>query len=427
MTDPEGTGPLRHQLGRRRFMVTVAGGFLAAPRLARLTVSPSAPPPVRERVVTTFAEATAALDPARAEALATTRAQREYAAVLRLLRERRLDEVDRPLVELTRSRDKNIAASAWALMPSLLTDRTLPRLPTGSDRDQQAFLEALAHTRSAEVWSSSARAARQPLLVHTGDVAFLDVEINGTPARLLLDTGADLTVIGSRLAERVGLRALPGRMKAKGGAATGVDASLTSIHLDIGAARIENQPVLLVDSFHLEQLSAGGMLMLGGVVGWNAVQGLRITMDRDTRTLTIERSPRRVPGDTGFFWAGKPVVTVQSENGFAMHFMLDTGTARSMVSRALADQMGLGPGHIGQVPTIGLDGRRTVEGSAHPEAILYVGGARLVLPTLWATPPRARPYGPEDGLLGADALARGRTVIDFGSGEFSISPPGRAS
>ena len=425
MTDPIGTGSLRHQLGRRRFMVAVVG-FLTAPRLARLTVSPSAPPPVRERVVTTFAEATAALDPARAEALATTRAQREYAAVLRLLRERRLDEVDRPLVELARSRDKSIAASAWGLMPSLLTDRTLPRLPTVSDRDQQAFLEALSHTRSAEVWSSSARAARQLLLVHTGDVVFLDVEINGTPARLLLDTGAALTVIGSRLAERVGLRALPGRMKATGVAA-GVDARLTSVHLDIGAARIENHPVLLVESFHLEQLSAGGMLMLGGVVGWNAVQGLRIIVDRDTRTLTIERSPRRVLGDTGFFWAGKPVVTVQSENGFAMHFVLDTGTTRSMVSRELVDQMGLGPGQIGQVPMISLDGRRTVEGSAHLAAVLYVGGARLVLPTLWATPPRARPYGPGDGLLGTDALARGRTVIDFGSGEFSISPPGRGS
>ena len=34
MTDPIGTGPLRHQLGRRRFMVAVAGGLLAAPLTA---------------------------------------------------------------------------------------------------------------------------------------------------------------------------------------------------------------------------------------------------------------------------------------------------------------------------------------------------------------------------------------------------------
>src|SRR5215468_1737247 len=34
MTDPIGTGPLRHELRRRRFIVTVAGGLLAAPLAA---------------------------------------------------------------------------------------------------------------------------------------------------------------------------------------------------------------------------------------------------------------------------------------------------------------------------------------------------------------------------------------------------------
>src|SRR5215467_3748476 len=34
MTDPIGTGPLRHQLERRRFIGAVAGGFLAAPLAA---------------------------------------------------------------------------------------------------------------------------------------------------------------------------------------------------------------------------------------------------------------------------------------------------------------------------------------------------------------------------------------------------------
>ena len=74
-----------------------------------------------------------------------------------------------------------------------------------------------------------------------------------------------------------------------------------------------------------------------------------------------------------------------------------------------------------------IDGRRTVEGSAHPDTALYAGGARLVLSTLWAVPQRRRPYGPADGMFGADALARGRIVIDFGLGEFSISPLGANS
>src|SRR5262245_42847068 len=149
--------------------------------ISRLTCSQ--PPAVRERPVATFAEAAAALDASRAAALASTRPQREYAAVLRLLRERRLDEVERPVVELVRSRDRDIARRAWWLMWSLfLTDRDFPDIPKASDRDQQVYLEALAHARSAERWSSSARPARQPLLTYTGDVVFLDVAINGRPA-----------------------------------------------------------------------------------------------------------------------------------------------------------------------------------------------------------------------------------------------------
>ena len=302
----------------------------------------------------------------------------------------------------------------------------MPELPKLKDRDQQLVLETLAHTRSAERWSSSARPARQPLLIHAHDVVFLDVEINGRPARLMLDTGADITILGSRLADRVGVRALhalPGRLKAMG-LAGGVDGDLSSVRLDIGAARIDNHPVLLVDSSHLEQLSAGTGLMLHGVVGWNAVKALRITMDRNAGTLDIERSPRRALGRTGLFWVGKPLVTVQSENGLVMHLVLDTGTSRSSVSRVLAGEAGLGDGRPDQLPMVGLDGRRTVEGSAHPDIALYAGGARLVLSTLWAVPQRRRPYGPADGMFGADALARGRIVIDFGSGEFSISPLG---
>src|SRR5262250_3939357 len=35
MTDPIGSEPLRHPLGRRRFMAAIAGGLLAAPLAAR--------------------------------------------------------------------------------------------------------------------------------------------------------------------------------------------------------------------------------------------------------------------------------------------------------------------------------------------------------------------------------------------------------
>jgi predicted aspartyl protease len=393
-------------------------------RLVRLTSSP--PPPVRERRLTTFADAASALDWARAEALAETRAQREYAVVLRLLREGRLDEADLALVGLLKSRDKDIAARARALALGLLTDRTVSQVREVMALENRAFVEALSHAQSAERWSSSVHAVPQPLLIHKGDIVFVDVVINGASARLMLDTGADLTCIGSRLAERLGLRALPGRFKVAGAFGDHVDAGLAVVDLDVGGAHVEGHPVLLVDSSHFERLSEGGVLMLEGVIGWNAIRGLRITMDRDARMLTIGRSRAVARERASFFWAGKPLIRVQSENGLMMNFVLDTGTMRSRISRTLAVEAGLGEGRAAPISIVGLGASRTIQGAVHGDAVLYVGGARLVLQTLWAMPPGPRPYDPQDGMLGADALAAGRIVIDFPSGEFSITPARRA-
>jgi hypothetical protein len=150
-------------------------------------------------------------------------------------------------------------------------------------------------------------------------------------------------------------------------------------------------------------------------------------MNRDAKTLAIGRSRAVAGGRSSFFWVGKPLIRVQSENGLVMNFVLDTGTTRSQISRTLTAEAGLGEGRAGPIPLLALGGSRTVQGAVHGDAMLYVGGARMILQTLWAVPPSTQPYGPGDGMLGADALATGRIVIDFPSGEFSISPARRDS
>jgi predicted aspartyl protease len=386
---------------------------------AAVRVVSASPPPFRERTLTTFARAASALDWERAEALAVTATQREYAAVLRLLRDRRLDEVDAPLSRLAKSRDKDVAAKARALRAGLLMGETPPApLPAGTP-DEQAFIQALSHAQAAQRWSSSTGAVRQPLRIRSGDVVFADVAINGMPARLMLDTGADLTIIGSRLAERLGVRVLPGRAKVKGALGDTAEVRLAAVDFEIGGARVENHPVGVVESSHLERLRH--VLMLPGVIGWNTIRGLRITVDRDASTLDIERTRAFAGALASFFWIGKPLIRVQSENGLPMHFVLDTGAAQSYIARGLAAEAGLGEGRVGPIMIYAFGGERTVQGAVHDDAVLYVGGARLVLRTFQSRPPVTRPYGPEDGMLGADALAHGRIVIDFASGEFSIA------
>ena len=413
--------------GRAAIRRRLIGGLLAAlitvgcvPLLARLTSSP--PPPIRERRLTTFAEAAAARDGARAEALAETAAQREYAVVLRLLREGRLDEAELALAGLLRSSDKDIAARARTLILGLVTDRTVSQVREAIALEDRAFVEALSHAQSAERWSSSGHAVTQPLRIHTYDLVFLDVSINGTRARLMLDTGASWTAIGSRLAERLGLRALPGRMKFMGGHGDRFDVGLAVVDLEIGGAHVEEHPVLLLDSSLFDRVNEAGQPMIEGLIGWNTIRRLRITMDRDTELLAIEHTRAVAGRRASFFWVGKPFIRVQSENGLVMNFYLDTGTVRSQISQTLTVEAGLRKGRGIPISLRALGGTRPVQGVEHDDAVLYVGGARMILQTLWALPPTVDRW---DGILGADALGTGRIVIDFGSGEFSISPARR--
>ena len=332
----------------------------------------AAPPTGHERALTTFGDAASALDWTRAEALAVTAPQREYAAVLRLFREGRLDEVDAPLSRLEGDSDKDIAARARALRVSLWANWIqIGRRPAAPG--EQAFFEALSRAHSVQAWSRSTHAVRQPLRIHSGHMVFVDVAINGMPARLLLDTGADFTVIGSRLAESLGLRSGSRRVTMRGALGNTVETALAVVNLDIGGAHVENHPVLLVESTHLERLKH--VVMLPGLIGWNTVRGLRILMDRDARTMDIDRTLARPGEHATFVWIGKPLVRMVSQNGLVMHFVLDTGTVRSNISRDLATEAGLAGGRVGPIAISALGGDGTVQGAVHDNAVLYVGGS----------------------------------------------------
>jgi hypothetical protein len=71
---------------------------------------------------------------------------------------------------------------------------------------------------------------------------------------------------------------------------------------------------------------------------------------------------------------------------------------------------------------MGAGGSRTVDVTAYRNATLHVGGARVAFAELESVEPRSPPYAVRDGILGADALAKGRVVIDPAAREFLLTP-----
>ena len=403
-----GSGEMSSDVGRAAIRRRLIAGLLAAlvivgcapspnvqpepmpAGLARLASSP--PPPVRERGLKTFAEAVAALDGARAEALAKTPAQREYAGVLRLLREGQLDEADLPLAGLLRSGDKDVAARARALAFGLLTDRTVSQLREGMAREERAFIEALSHAHSAERWSSSVRAAPQPLRIHKGDIVFVDVAINGTPARLMLDTGADLTCIGSRLAEGLDCEPCLGASRSR------VRSVTASMLVSPWSTSTSVEPTSRITrsgwSIHLTS---------NGWASWGVDARRHHRMEHDSRapnhdgprreTLAIS-VPERSPRASELLWGRQAPHQGAIREWAGDELRADSGTTRSRRSPARSRWR---PGSVKGAPARSRSSLSAAHARSKARCMatrVQVGGARMILQTLWAVPPSMRPYGP---------------------------------
>jgi hypothetical protein len=161
---------------------------------------------------------------------------------------------------------------------------------------------------------------------------------------------------------------------------------------------------------------------LDGLLGWNAIRELRITLDNDRRVLLFEPPRHRATSRREFVWVGKPFVRARAGNGIPLALFLDTATSRSIIAQALAGAAGFRGGRYEEILMAGAGGTRRVQGTTYAGAVLYVGGERVRFGELLARPLRASPsLGHIDGILGSDALTSGRMVIDSRAGEFSIS------
>lgn len=121
---------------------------------------------------------------------------------------------------------------------------------------------------------------------------FIEVEVNGKgPLRFVIDTGASLTVISDKAAERLGIKpvARGGNARAIGGSGSfpivyGLLDSLT-----IGEARIDLVPVYIRTVYSSPDLPESDRA--DGYLGLSVLSNFAVTLDYQSRQLTLDRSP----------------------------------------------------------------------------------------------------------------------------------------
>ncbi|MDQ8203779.1 retropepsin-like aspartic protease [Pelagicoccus sp. SDUM812003] len=122
---------------------------------------------------------------------------------------------------------------------------------------------------------------------------FADVQIEGRPMRMFLDTGG-YTILNASLAEELGLE-----LKETENDATWLSGArdkrwTTNVDLKLGELRITDYPVSCVDLSSFERFSkSNGIEEFGGVIGSDLLEILRSTIHYETSRLSIKRPKRQ--------------------------------------------------------------------------------------------------------------------------------------
>lgn len=245
------------------------------------------------------------------------------------------------------------------------------------------------------------------------------------PYRFTIDTGAERTVISRQLAERLGLaRGRDVRVTAITGASSRSTAIIPSIAVSsAGGTRIE------APLFEASHLGAPGL------IGIDALKGHAVSIDFETREMTIRPSTRanrpRVRTDEIVVRAksllGQLVVTDASYRDRRVRVILDTGSAVSLGNLALKRRAGIGKSGTNPIAVMSVTGDSLSADYTHINNVTIGTAIFPQLPIAFSDAPPFERLGLRDQpalLLGMDALRMFRRVeIDFANREVRLSLP----
>jgi hypothetical protein len=243
----------------------------------------------------------------------------------------------------------------------------------------------------------------------------VEVRVNGRgPYRFVVDSGADTSVVGLRIARDLQLP-------------LGAPAILNSItarsivdrvrvaELNLGPSTIRN---LQLPALREQDLGGDGM------IGIDALVQQRLMMDFEKRLIKVEdasRPVRSLPGDiivTGRLRRGQLILTQVRANRLPLDAIIDTGSEITIGNRALRDKLiRRSPDKFWKVSATGVTGV-TVELELAMVSQLQLGPITLTnVPVAFADVPPFKVFGIAGEpalLLGTDILEKFRRVsLDF--------------
>jgi len=280
---------------------------------------------------------------------------------------------------------------------------------------------------------------RVPVEIVGGSLC-VEVKINGHPARMILDTGAQRTLIQTAALQRLELEQDSSAAASVRGIG-GIERHLIALpcSLSLGGVALARRTLARDMSLTVGTLArpgigtaTGSAQPVDGLLGRDLLSAFDLDLDLRARSLglfavTDCRSvvppwgggfitvPTQAPMDTA-------IQLAIDIDGTGLRALLDTGAAATVIAAPGMARLGVSPALLEQDRKITLSGvgPRITEARLHRFRTLRVGDITIADPRILMAPIQVIPI--VDVLLGSDFLINRRTWISFATRQLHITP-----
>src|SRR5436190_1151969 len=259
-------------------------------------------------------------------------------------------------------------------------------------------------------------------------------EINGKPARLLVDTGSPLSAVAVDRAAHFKMSPVSGKSGIL--SRLNVNGAFNSISiarsLQLGALKLTDEAMVLIDLARLRKPSDNeDESESDGILGTDILSPLMAVLDYDRMLLVFKLDPRISGPIPGFNFRGYRRVRMHESEGYNLYvdgkvngkkarLMVDTGAFATILhsqfvlgmkiplrqTKFMSSGINLSPSRV-HVATITRLSVGSMDMQSHRVGVINL--ERLI----YGSSPQASP--PVAGLLGSEMLQRYHAIIDFGT------------
>lgn len=268
-----------------------------------------------------------------------------------------------------------------------------------------------------------------PLYPNGAGNPMVEVQVNGETFRFWLDTGAGVSVISSKVAEKTGVKPLESE-EVLVGSSTHQEVPIFPAYLDTlawGGLTVYNHPCSIMDKEDLTfRLLGIPLIKIDGIIGWPLIKYLDLEIDMPGEQLTVRQSIEQGGSSGNFSWFMQPFFRLETETGCQLNLQLDTGSGTTFFHPTGYAKLNQDPEKSSALLVGGAGGTQKMRADELENLHFYLGDH--VVDMAYADG-MSQIVEPDeifrfDGVLGQDVLRYGKLRLDFPNRKFEFSLPG---